>query len=196
MPRLTSPVKVVIVEFEFLGDRPVLDFIATVGERGTTNEDKLQDPADLAAWIAQSGIVDQAPKITTAQFEHAKEVREALFRILSGLVDDAWPRPDDRSLINAVAVNRPTLRLTSSGGVHRSGDIEAVLGVLAYDCLELFDSPDREALHWCADPKCTRLFIDRSRGLRRRWCGMKGCGDRAKAAAYRERIRTRTAAPT
>ena len=184
------------MEFEFLGDRPVLDFVATVAERGTTNEDKFQDPADLAAWIGQSGIVDQAPKITTVQFEHAKQVREALFRVLSGLADDAWPRSADRSLINAVAMNRTTLRLTSSGEVHRSGDIEAVLGALACDCLELFDSPDREALHWCADANCTRLFIDRSRGQRRRWCGMRGCGDRAKAAAYRERIRMRTAART
>ncbi|PYC65712.1 hypothetical protein C7C45_27955 [Micromonospora arborensis] len=33
----------------------------------------------------------------------------------------------------------------------------------------------------------------RSRGARRRWCGMRGCGDRAKAAAYRQRRRTPTA---
>jgi predicted RNA-binding Zn ribbon-like protein len=64
-----------------------------------------------------------------------------------------------------------------------------VLVVLAADCLNLFDSADRQALHWCADPSCTRPFIDRSRGHRRRWCGMKGCGDRAKAAAYRARQR-------
>jgi len=63
----------------------------------------------------------------------------------------------------------------------------AVFAFLARDCLDLFDSPDRAALRWCADAKCTRVFIDRSRGQRRRWCGMKGCGDRAKAAAYRRR---------
>jgi predicted RNA-binding Zn ribbon-like protein len=55
---------------------------------------------------------------------------------------------------------------------------------------------DRRALlRRCDDPKCTRLFIDRSRGGRRRWCDMKGCGDRAKAAAYRRRHRHTTDEP-
>jgi predicted RNA-binding Zn ribbon-like protein len=74
--------------------------------------------------------------------------------------------------------------------VDRTGDIDAVFAVLARDCLDLHDSADRHALRWCADEHCTRAFIDRSRGLRRRWCGMRGCGDRAKAAAYRRRRRT------
>ncbi|MGH1526542.1 CGNR zinc finger domain-containing protein [Leifsonia sp. L25] len=30
---------------------------------------------------------------------------------------------------------------------------------------------------------CTRPFLDVSRASNRRWCGMSGCGDRAKAAA-------------
>jgi predicted RNA-binding Zn ribbon-like protein len=73
--------------------------------------------------------------------------------------------------------------------VHRTGNLDAVLAVLARDCLELHDSDDRRVLRWCADEHCTRAFIDRSRGARRRWCGMRGCGDRAKAAAYRRRRR-------
>jgi len=75
----------------------------------------------------------------------------------------------------------------NSTAVTSSGDADAVFALHARDCLDLFDSPDRAALRWCADAKCTRVFIDRSRGQRRRWCGMKGCGDRAKAAAYRRR---------
>ena len=57
------------------------------------------------------------------------------------------------------------------------------------DVIELHHGPDRALLRWCADAYCTRPFIDRSRGGRRRWCGMAGCGDRAKAAAYRMRKR-------
>ena len=32
---------------------------------------------------------------------------------------------------------------------------------------------------------CGWLFIDSSRGRRRRWCSMKTCGNQAKAARYR-----------
>jgi predicted RNA-binding Zn ribbon-like protein len=49
--------------------------------------------------------------------------------------------------------------------------------------------PDGERLRRCDGARCTRLFVDRSRDGRRRWCEMKGCGDRAKAAAYRQRRR-------
>jgi len=44
------------------------------------------------------------------------------------------------------------------------GSLNAVLAVLARDCLDLCASPDKNALHWCADSTCTRPFIDRSRG--------------------------------
>lgn len=47
---------------------------------------------------------------------------------------------------------------------------------------------DRHAcLKECGRPGCTRLYLDRSRGARRTWCGMEACGNRVKAAAYRAR---------
>jgi predicted RNA-binding Zn ribbon-like protein len=143
--------------------------------------------------VTQAGIIDDLPAITTEQLEHAREVREALFALLSALIDGSQPPPADRDLVNAAAsCHGPTVQLSTDGEVSRDGDIDAVLAVLAQDCLDLFDSADRQALHWCADPGCTRPFIDRSRGHRRRWCGMKGCGDRAKAAAYRARQRQKS----
>nr|WP_272918512.1 CGNR zinc finger domain-containing protein [Nocardiopsis alba] len=48
------------------------------------------------------------------------------------------------------------------------------------------------ALKECGRPDCTRLYLDRSRGARRTWCGMDECGNRVKAAAYRARRRART----
>jgi predicted RNA-binding Zn ribbon-like protein len=176
------------VEFDFIADRPVLDFVTTVAERGTTHLEKLRTGTDLATWVAQSRIIDEAPAVTLEQLVRAKVLREALFALITSMIDGTRPRPDDRRIVNAAAAHpRPILRLSPSGKVRRSGDLNAVLAVLAADCLDLFDSPDRLALHWCADSTCTRPFIDRSRGHRRRWCGMKGCGDRAKAAAYRRR---------
>jgi predicted RNA-binding Zn ribbon-like protein len=178
------------VSFGFLAGRPALDFVATVAERGTTDLEELRTGSDLAAWIRQSKITDDQLTITTDRLAQTKTLREAMFRLLTALLDGTRTHPRDRALVNAAATQpRPTPQLSATGRVRRSGDLTAVLAVLAQDCIDLFDGPDRDALHSCADATCTRLFIDHSRGHSRRWCGMKGCGDRAKAAAYRRRQR-------
>jgi predicted RNA-binding Zn ribbon-like protein len=41
----------------------------------------------------------------------------------------------------------------------------------------------------CEGPPCTLLFIDRTRGHARRWCSMAVCGNRAKQAAHRNRLK-------
>jgi predicted RNA-binding Zn ribbon-like protein len=185
------------MSFEFIADRPVLDFVATISERGRTNEEKLQTPADLAQWVSQSRIVDDRLSLGDADLQHARRVREAAFGLLSALINGTEPHAGDLDLVNRAASSpRPVLQLADEGAVRRHGGLDAVLAVLACDCLDLFDSPDRDALHWCADTTCTRPFIDRSRGQRRRWCGMQGCGDRAKAAAYRQRRRARSGETT
>ncbi|MEV6850187.1 ABATE domain-containing protein [Actinoplanes sp. NPDC051411] len=177
------------MEFEFIADRPVLDFLPTLAERGHTDVEHLNAPDDLSDWAVQAGIVERPPRVDRAGLRRAVDVREAMFRLVKTLIDGDVPAAADRELVNAAAAApMPTLRLDDDG-VHRTGDVDAVLAVLARDCLELHDSDDRGRLRWCADEHCTRPFIDRSRGARRRWCGMRGCGDRAKAAAYRRRRR-------
>jgi predicted RNA-binding Zn ribbon-like protein len=114
-----------------------------------------------------------------------------MFNLIAALIDGSPTSAHDRALVNdAAAGARPRLELDGRRRVRRHGALAAALAELATDVLDLFDSPDRELLHWCADGRCTRPFIDRSRGQRRRWCGMAGCGDRSKAAAYRQRLRT------
>jgi predicted RNA-binding Zn ribbon-like protein len=41
----------------------------------------------------------------------------------------------------------------------------------------------------CEGPTCTLLFADHTRGHGRRWCSMATCGNRAKQAAHRSRLR-------
>jgi predicted RNA-binding Zn ribbon-like protein len=181
------------VRFEFIADRPVLDFLPTLSERGHAHFEQLTTPADLAEWAVQAGIVERPPAVDEPGLRHARALREAMFRLVQALIDGTDAAPADRELVNAAAAEPlPTVRLEVDG-VHRNGDLDAVLAVLARDCLALHASDDRLALRWCADEHCTRPFVDRSRGARRRWCGMRGCGDRAKAAAYRQRRRTSTA---
>ena len=41
----------------------------------------------------------------------------------------------------------------------------------------------------CEGPACTLLFADHTRGHARRWCSMAICGNRAKQAAHRRRLK-------
>jgi predicted RNA-binding Zn ribbon-like protein len=178
------------VIFEFIADRPALDFVATVAERGTNNVDSVRSPADLVDWVRQSGIIDRDLRATEADLKRAKVLREALFALVAALINGSPPQDLDRKIVNAAAGwPRPLLELDTFGHVRRSGGLNAVLAVLATDVIDLYSSPDRGLIRWCDDARCTRPFVDRSRGHRRRWCGMQGCGDRAKAAAYRQRQR-------
>ena len=168
----------------------MLDFLATIAARGTVDDEKLQHADDLANWSLESRITTDRPAVSGTQLAAAIELREAAYRTLVALVDGRAPRPEDRALLNAAAAHPPPVpEVDSTGTLARKGTIDAVLALLARDCLELVAGHDRALLRRCDDPECTRLFVDRSRGGRRRWCDMKGCGDRAKAAAYRRRHR-------
>jgi predicted RNA-binding Zn ribbon-like protein len=43
----------------------------------------------------------------------------------------------------------------------------------------------------CEGTNCTLLFADHTRRRARRWCSMAICGNRAKQAAHRERLKHR-----
>jgi predicted RNA-binding Zn ribbon-like protein len=176
------------VPFELIAGRISLDFVATVSERGTTDLDHLSTPADLVDWIVLAELTDRRLTATGADLKEARRLRESLFAVVTSWTQQTSPRERHRKIVNAsAAMAPPTLALTKDGQVTRDGNVSSVLALLARDALDLADSPDRELVRWCADPNCTRPFVDRSRGHRRRWCGMRGCGDRAKAAAYRRR---------
>jgi predicted RNA-binding Zn ribbon-like protein len=174
--------------FDFIADHPVLDFVATVSERRTRYADRLTAPTDLDEWVRGSGLRPGLPPVTAAGFARAIEVREAAFTLISGAIDGTATEPAALGVVNgAAAAGPPAVTLDAELVLTRTGDLDAVLAALARDCIELLGGPDRALLHWCDDPTCTRPYVDRSRGARRRWCGMRGCGDRAKAAAYRRR---------
>jgi predicted RNA-binding Zn ribbon-like protein len=42
----------------------------------------------------------------------------------------------------------------------------------------------------CEGPACTLMFVDHTRGRARRWCSMAACGNRAKQAAHRQRLKS------
>jgi len=177
--------------FAFRSDRLALDFAATLmfrepRERG---RELLTDPRALARWAVAAGLLDVPPSgVSTASLDEAIGVREAIYGAARALVNGEPLPPEGLVTLNAHAARRPvTVTLTADGGLARRGSLQHVLASLARDAIELFGGPDATRVRQCARAGCTRLFVDRTRAQTRVWCGMRECGNRVNAAAYRRR---------
>ncbi|WP_431219357.1 CGNR zinc finger domain-containing protein [Leifsonia xyli] len=179
--------------FEFVAGNLALDFVATVAERRTTAVERVPTPAALAQWFADAGVVDAPPAVDGAGHRDALRLRETIWALLT--TDATHPLDDDavRELDRYAARPVPVATLSSDRAVVTSGDLSACLAAVARAAVDAFRPENASHLKWCEGTDCTRPFLDVSRASNRRWCGMSGCGDRAKAAAYRAR-RRRTAA--
>jgi predicted RNA-binding Zn ribbon-like protein len=169
----------------------VLDLLGTLSDRGSADIERLRTWGDVEGWVEAAGVGVDDLDGDEADVPRVRALREALYRLVTARMAGAVPADADRRTVNdAAAVGVLTPQLTGAGEIRWTGGLEGLLGAVARDGLDLLASPDLPMLRECADLHCTRLFVDRSRGGRRRWCGMKGCGDRAKAAAYRRRHRS------
>lgn len=182
------------VDFAFVSGNPALDLAGTVLSRRDEPVDLLAAPADLERWVAEC---DELPDHVTADFtvfESALSLREAIYHLALDRMLDRPFDPGSLKIVNDTAAGPvPTIRL-SDAGLHRSGNLRAALTQIARRGIAVLADP-HACLKECGRPDCTRIYLDRSRGTRRTWCGMEECGNRVKAAAYRARRRASTTAP-
>lgn len=193
-----------VQELPLAGGHVALDLINTVEPRFTTADqvEHLVSPADLLAWAHRVGLIDDAettavrrawsgsPAQAAADLDAALELREALYRTLSG-------DRDDLALLAgrwAAAGSRTTL--VAEGGGYRLAVAASIPDRLAVAAVDLLTTADLTRLHACpvADGGCGWLFLDLSRNGSRRWCVMEDCGAKAKARRLTERRRTSRAA--
>jgi len=64
----------------------------------------------------------------------------------------------------------------------------ALLAAIARDAVELLTDPvARAGLRQCEGDNCPIVYVDSSRGRRRRWCSSEVCGNRERVARHRRR---------
>ena len=175
--------------FAFVSGNAALDLAGTLQWRRTAPRDQLAGSADLRRWIDEAGLLPGGPDdVGPTAFLRALELREAVHRLARDRLEG---RGFDRSALDVVneiaAVPGRRVELTAAG-VRVSGDTAAVLADVAAAAVAVLADRDL-VLKECGRESCTRLYVDRSRGARRTWCGMDECGNRMKAAAYRARRR-------
>ena len=170
------------MEFVFIGGNVALDLLGTLKWRRTEPEEGLLTPADAARWAVESGLVTTPPHLTAADLESLRALRETIYTALTGT--------PDRAALNAAATGPRTGITLTGDGIRRTGTAASVTADIAAAAITLLGDiqAGRETrLRECERPACTRLFLDRSRGRTRSWCGMAECGNRIKAAEYRAR---------
>jgi predicted RNA-binding Zn ribbon-like protein len=176
------------VEFAFVSGNAALDLVGTLQWRRTLACEQLGGPDDLRRWIGGSGLLTDGPSVTDAELARARELREAVHRLLRDRIDATTFDVDALAVVNDWAA-RPGRRIAlGDDGEGASGDVAAVLADLARSAITVLADRDLSVKE-CGRRDCTRIYVDRSRGARRTWCGMEECGNRVKAAAYRARRR-------
>jgi predicted RNA-binding Zn ribbon-like protein len=196
-----------LMAFSFIGGRPCLDFVATLGKRRTTPVERLADPAALARWISQARLEADpgadGMRITAADLKDARALRETLYRLLRAAMCGQAPDPDDVVRANEAAARRdlaPQLAVEEGPhGEQRSAlrwqadhPAPAAMATVARDAVLLAGSPLVARVKECENPACSLLFLDDSQARRRRWCSMERCGNLAKIAEYRSRTRKKS----
>ncbi|MGH2488201.1 MAG: CGNR zinc finger domain-containing protein [Candidatus Limnocylindria bacterium] len=75
-------------------------------------------------------------------------------------------------------------------GLARVGDrLDQARATIAGTLADFLAGRAVSRLRICASEGCREIFIDRSPTGRRRWCDMRTCGNQAKAARHRARLR-------
>ncbi|MFD3685756.1 CGNR zinc finger domain-containing protein [Nocardiopsis sp. NPDC058631] len=181
------------MNFAFVSGNPALDLVGTVGSRRDGPVDLLTAPADLERWVAACEGLPDRVTADLAGFESALSLREATYRLALDRVLERPFDPGSLTIVNDTAAGPlPAVEL-GDAGLRISGDLRAVLSHLARSGITVLADP-RARLKECGRSGCTRIYLDRSRGARRTWCGMDECGNRVKAAAYRARRRASASA--
>lgn len=198
----------------FIGDAPGLDFLNSVATPVDTPIDWIDDGDGLLSWLEQAQLVptDVLRKIRTQAppreldeiAEQARSLRE-WFRgfVLRhkgrplALMDPAELQPLNRLLGRDEAYYRIVLQPSGRPAAlelqiaRHWRSPQALLLPIGETLARLLSAEDFSNVKACEGPACTLLFADHTRGHVRRWCSMAICGNRAKQAAHRRRLRAR-----
>ncbi|MFJ8752947.1 CGNR zinc finger domain-containing protein [Streptomyces sp. NPDC102441] len=175
------------LEHVFVCGNPALDFAATLRARRSVRFEMFATPDRLTAWYVESGVVDAVTPGTEGDVRQARAVREAIYELVTARRLREEFGEEARGVLNGAA-SRPAAapQLTRTGRRTEATPAQA-LSAVARLAVELLGGPEVPLMKECGNPECTRVYIDRSHGMRRQWCGMDSCGNKIKAAAYRAR---------
>jgi len=198
----------------FIADALGLDFLNSIATPVDTPVDWIDDGEGLLSWLEQAELVpvDALENIRAralpGELDKVADQARSLREWFRGFVRKHKGRPlTARSLAELEPLNRllerhdsfnqiaaapkgetPALRFQK---VRRWRTPEALLAPIGETLAQFVCTEDFSNVKACQGHACTMLFADHTRGRARRWCIMALCGNRAKQAAHRQRLKAR-----
>jgi predicted RNA-binding Zn ribbon-like protein len=196
----------------FIADSLGLDFLNSVATPVDVPIDWLADGDGLLAWLEQSRLVpadvlesmrkraipDELDRVA-AQARSLREWFRAFVREHKGLPLKATDVSELEPLNLLLARDEGFGKIVaqepgaaSALGIERSRrwtSPEALLLPIGEILAKVVSIEDFSHVKACEGPACTLMFADHTRGHVRRWCSMSACGNRAKQAAHRHRVK-------
>ena len=195
----------------FIADSLGLDFLNSVATPVDTPVDWLDDGNGLIDWLAQAKLVPMdelnalKARATPGELDKAADQARALREWFRGFVRKHAGAPLPAAALKELdPLNNLLERDETFSRVERGHDDG---GALSLHRKRRWRSPDAlllpvgEAMakfvceedfadvKACEGHNCTMLFADHTRRRARRWCIMAVCGNRAKQAAHRNRLK-------
>lgn len=198
----------------FIADALGLDFLNSVATPVDTPVDWLDDGDGLLDWLAQAKLVPTAEldaltaRAKPGELDEVAGEARALREWFRGFVRKHAGRPLGPTTLQELGpLNKLleqdemfsriepryddghhglALRMTRRWQSSRSLLLPIGEAMAKFVCEE--DFSDVKA---CEGHHCTMLFVDHTRRRARRWCAMAICGNRAKQAAHRSRLKNR-----
>ncbi|MBM4194366.1 MAG: hypothetical protein FJ202_08325 [Gemmatimonadetes bacterium] len=174
------------------------------------SSDALDSFDGYLAWLRAARMLDaeradamlkrarQQPTGASAALHEARRLRNVLRALAErGFVNGVRAEEVAISEINRIlgrSAGSRRIEARSDGGFVRNfvtvGDVFAGLLVPVIEsAADALVQDDLRRVHRCASQRCGRVFFDASRNGRRRWCEMATCGNRAKAARHRQKVK-------
>lgn len=181
--------------------------LADVVEPPVRPGDPLHDFDTFVAWLESAAVLDferaqgirrralQQPAGAAATLVDARRVRTTLRILAERGTGAAQVRFEALGEINRVlgrSAGTRRVELRADGSYARAfvpvGDAFAGLMIpIVESAADAMILGELGRVRQCADSRCPRVFFDRTKNGRRRWCDMSTCGNRAKAARHRAR---------
>jgi predicted RNA-binding Zn ribbon-like protein len=192
----------------FIADSLGLDFLNSVATPVDTPIDWLDSGDGLLGWLAQAGLVpadaldELKARAMPAELDKVAVQARALREWFGGFVRKHMGRPlTPRALHELDPLNKLLERDEAFSQISRHGKGLELLTTRRWRSPESLLLPIGEALaklvceedfadvKACDGHACTLVFADHTRRRARRWCSMAICGNRAKQAAHRGRLK-------
>ena len=198
----------------FIADSLGLDFLNSIATPVDTPVDWLDNGDGLLRWLAQAKLVpadaleELKARAMPGELDKVADQARALREWFRGFVRKHMGRPlTPKALAELGPLNRLLERDEAFSRIsrhrHSDGDRLELRMMRPWRSPESLLLPIGEALakfaceedfadvKACEGHICTLVFVDHTRRRARRWCSMAICGNRAKQAAHRSRLKNR-----